>query len=266
MPSSDPVYPPDEHLNPSVASVYDVAHAEMFDADAVTPAVDLLTELAMSCAGEASAVEFAIGTGRIGLPLSQRGIAVHGIDFSEPMLDELRAKPGAEQLDIIHGDMTSTHVGDDFALAYLVFNTITNLRDQQDQVACFVNAAAHLRPGGHFVVEVGVPELASLAPGETLKPFDMRADHLGISEYRDRVAQIQVSHHWFFSGDADDPAGQQVRSVAGVFRYVWPSELDLMAQIAGLTLVDRYSDWHRSPFTGESTSGISIWRKEAAAI
>jgi len=256
-------YPPDEHLKPEVAAAYDSsfwgdkAHAETIEAT-----VELLAELAASAPGPDTAVEFAIGTGRIGLPLSQRGVTVHGIDFSEPMLDQLRPKPGADQIELTVGDMTTTHVGDDFALAYLVFNTITNLRTQQLQVECFANAAAHLRPGGHFVVEVEIPELASLAPGETLKPFDLRPEHVGISEYRDRVAQIQVSHHWFFTGDSDDRPNNSFRAVAGVFRYVWPSELDLMAQLAGMTLVDRFSDWNRAPFTGESTNGISIWRKD----
>jgi len=241
---------PDPHLSRRVAAAYDRAHRSEFTDAAVGPAVELLAEIA---AGGA-AVEFAVGTGRIALPLSAVGVEVHGIDFSEPMLAELRGKVGAERIDITVGDMTTTRVCSDASLVYLVFNTITNLRAQAQQVECFRNAAAHLAPGGRFVIENDVPILRNLPPGETLHPFDVSAEHLGFDEYVDYVNQISISRHYFINGD-------RVRVSAGAFRYVWPSELDLMAQIAGMELESRWADWHRAPFTGESRSHVSVWRK-----
>ncbi len=169
-------------------------------------------------------------------------------------MPKLRKKDGAELVSVTVGDMTETRLRDDASLVYLVFNTIGNLRSQREQVACFRNAAAHLRPGGRFVVENGVPRLRRLSPGETIVPFDVSVHHLGFDEYRDLVDQILVSHHYFVDGD-------RVRVVAGAFRYVWPSELDLMAELAGMTLEARWSDWHGSPFTGDSPAHISVWRK-----
>ncbi len=241
---------PDQHLDPSVAANYDAAVADRFEPGAVDPAVAVLAELA----GGGTAVEFAVGTGRIALPLAAAGVEVAGLDVSEPMLAELRKKDGADLLTVTVGEMTATRLCDDASLVYLVFNTIGNLRSQREQVACFRNAAAHLRSGGRFVVENGVPRLRRLSPGETIVPFDVSAHHLGFDEYRDLVDQIVVSHHYFVDGD-------RVRVVAGAFRYVWPSELDLMAELVGMTLEARWSDWHRSPFTGESPAHISVWRK-----
>lgn len=241
---------PDQHLDPHVAADYDAAVADRFDATAVDPAVAVLAELA----GDGVAVEFAIGTGRIALPLSATGVEVVGLDISEPMLAELRRKEGADQIALTIGDMTTTRLCSDASLVYLVFNTITNLRSQQQQVDCFRNAAAHLRSGGRFVIENGVPRLRRLPPGETIVPFDVSPHHLGFDEYQDLVDQISISHHYFVNGD-------RVKVVAGAFRYVWPSELDLMAQLAGMTLESRSSDWQRSPFTGESTGHVSVWRK-----
>ncbi len=199
------------------------------------------------------AVEFAIGTGRIAIPLAARGVSVSGMDISEPMLNELRDKPGSDAIDTIVGDMTSTVMRADASLVYLVDNTIGNLRTQALQVACFRNAAAHLRPGGRFVIEVGVPQLQQLPPGQTVRPFAWTDDHLGFDEYVDSAGQILVSRHFRFDGD-------QVTRISGAFRYVWPSELDLMAQLAGMELETRWAGWDRSEFTAESTSHVSVWR------
>jgi len=250
MATSDHLSWPDQHLDASVAASYDDAVSDRFSADAVVPAVDVLAELA----GDGAAVEFAVGTGRLALPLAATGAVVHGIDFSEAMLAELRKKEGAERISLTLGDMTETRVCSDASLVYLVFNTIGNLRSQYQQVACFVNAAAHLRPGGCFVIENNVPNLYGLSAGETIRPVDVSPHHLGFDEFVDRVNQILVSHHYFIDGD-------RVRTVSGAFRYVWPSELDLMARLAGLTLESRWADWHRSPFVDASTSHVSAWRK-----
>ncbi len=247
---------PDAHMIPVVAAAYDSSTAIEFDPDVIGATVDLLAELAdLAGGGRANAAEFAIGTGRIGLPLAARGVAVHGIDASEPMLAQLKAKPGADAIGTTVGDMTETAVGDDFALVYLVYNTIMNLRSQDAQVACFVNAARHLRPGGRFVIETMVPELRRLSQGETILPFDVSPHHLGFDEYVDFAEQILVSHHYHLASDGT------ARNSAPAFRYVWPSELDLMARLAGLELESRWGDWDRSPFTGDSTKHVSVWRK-----
>lgn len=241
---------PDQHLDPLVASSYDAAVSRRFAADEVDAAVRFLSDLADG----GPAVEFAIGTGRIALPLSEVGVLVKGVDISEPMLAQLAAKPGADRIEVAVGDMTTTMVCSDARVVYLVFNTITNLRSQDAQVACFRNAAAHLRPGGYFVIENGVPKLHQLPSGETIRPFDVSANHLGFDEYVDLANQILVSHHYFIAAD-------RVRQVSGAFRYVWPSELDLMAQIAGLEFHGRWADWERSPFDAASPAHVSVWRK-----
>lgn len=233
-----------------VAARYDEDHASMFRSEVVEPAVDLLAALA----GDGAALEFAVGTGRLALPLSERGVPVHGIDNAAAMLDALRAKPGAERLDLTLGDIATTRVEGAFRLVYLAFNTITNLTSQEQQVACFENAAAHLEVGGCFVVEVYVPGLRGLPPGERIKPFDLRENHLGFDEYRDFDKQLQVSHHYWIEGD-------KMRSFAAPFRWVWPSELDLMARIAGLRLRERFAGWDRAAFDGESESHVSVWEK-----
>ncbi len=250
MAAPDFLSSPDAHLDPVVAAAYDQGHAAQFTAGAVSAAVDLLSGLA----GDRPAVEFAVGTGRLALPLAENGVAVLGIDQSEPMVAELRQKPGAERVAVTVGDMTTTQVCTDAGLVYLVFNTITNLKTQASQVACFRNAAAHLAPGGRFLVENGIPELHRLPPGETIRPFDVSPNHLGFDEYVDLVNQISVSHHYHVDGD-------RVRTSSPSFRYVWPSELDLMAELAGLEFESRWADWNRSPFSGDSTSHVSIWRK-----
>lgn len=241
---------PDPHLDPVVAAEYDDPDHEMYRPEVLGPTVAVLADLA----GDGSAVEFAIGTGRVALPLAAAGVPVHGLDFSEPMLAELRKKDQAGVVSATLGEMTETRVCDDAALVYLVYNTIMNVRTQRQQVACFRNAAAHLAPGGCFLIENMIPQLHRLPPGETIVPFDVSASHLGFEEYVDLVNQLSISHHFHIDGD-------RVRTSSPVFRYVWPSELDLMAELAGLTLEARWADWHRSPFTHESPSHVSVWRK-----
>jgi SAM-dependent methyltransferase len=243
---------PRDYFGERVAERYDETSAEMFEAARVEPVVDFLVELAT----DGSALELGIGTGRIALPLAQRGIRVHGIDLSEAMVAKLQAKPGAEQIGVTIGDFAGTTVEGRFAVAYLVFNTIMNLTTQQEQVACFQNVAEHLKPGGCFVVEVGVPDLQRLPAGETVRPFTVSATRLGFDEY-DIAAQGLISHHYWI----DDG---RLETVSMPFRYVWPAELDLMAQLAGMSLRERWSDWKREPFTSESRQHVSVWEKTAS--
>jgi SAM-dependent methyltransferase len=230
----------------NVAETYD-DDRETASREAVDPVVDFLEPLA----GD-GALELGIGTGRIALPLAARGIRVAGIDLSPDMVARLRAKPGGDALPVAIGDFATTPVEGAFSLVYLVFNTINNLTTQDAQVACFRNAAQHLSPGGRFVIEVGVPDLQRLPRGEVFRPFTVRPDRLGIDEY-DVVTQRLVSHHYALEGDG-------VRQISVPFRYVWPSELDLMALLAGLRLEERWGGWRREPFTAESTSHVSVWR------
>jgi SAM-dependent methyltransferase len=222
----------------------------MFDPAVVEPAVDFLAALA----GNGRALELGIGTGRIALPLAQCGVSVRGIDLSGQMVARLRAKPGAEEIAVTIGDFATTQVDGAFSLAYVVFNTIGNLTTQDAQVACFQNVANHLEPGGCFVVELGVPELRRLPPGERFVPFDVSEGHLGFDEY-DVANQGLVSHH--YHRDADG----RFEQFSLPFRYVWPAELDLMARLAGMTLRERWADWNRGQFTNESTSHVSVWQK-----
>ena len=242
---------PDDHFGEHVAERYDDAEAGMFDPSVVEATVDFLAELA----GDGAALELGFGTGRIALPLARRGVRVHGIDLSEAMLARLREKPDAEQIGVTVGDFASATVGGTFSLAYLVFNTIENLTSQDEQVACFRNVAAHLEPGGCFVIDVGVPDLRRLPYGERFVLFDVGGTHVGIDEY-DVANQGLVSHHLH----AVD--GRYERS-SGPFRYLWPSELDLMARLAGLMLRERWSGWKREPFTSESRKHVSVWQKPA---
>jgi SAM-dependent methyltransferase len=245
---------PTDHFGEDVAARYDESSTDMFDPAVVDPAVDFLAGLA----GQGAALELGIGTGRIAVPLAQRGVRVHGIDLSEAMVARLRAKPGAESIGVTIGDFATTRVDGTFTVAYLVYNTINNLTTQDAQVACFQNVGAHLAPGGHFVVEVGVPALRRLPPGQTAVPFTVAPDRLGFDEY-EVVEQGMVSHHYWRTEDG----GFDGLSVP--FRYVWPSELDLMARLGGMSLRERWSDWTRSPFTAESTSHVSVWQKDASA-
>ncbi len=242
----------DGYFDESVAERYDESSSEMFDPAAVDPVVDFLVELA----GTGSALELGIGTGRIALPLSQRGVPVHGIELSKAMAARLRAKPGGEDIGVTIGDFATTTVDATFSVAYLVFNTISNLTTQAAQVACFQNVAIHLEPGGCFVIEVGVPGLQRLPPGETFQVFDVSETHWGIDEY-DVATQGLVSHH------LEIVDGKAERNSVP-FRYTWPAELDLMAQLAGMSLRERWSDWKREPFTSESRKHVSVWEKPTA--
>ncbi len=242
--------PKKNYFDGRVAEQYDASSADMFDPAVVDPAVSFLTHLA----GSGAALELGIGTGRIALPLSQRGVRVHGIDLSPAMVAQLQAKPGADDIAVTIGDFATTKLGTTFKLAYLLFNTITNLTTQDEQVECFRNVAAHLEPGGYFVIEVYIPELQRLPPGETIHAFAVTPTHLGFEEY-DVATQIAFSHHyWVVDG--------KLETFSAPFRYVWPSELDLMARIAGMTLLERWSDWTREPFTSESRSHVSVWQKQ----
>jgi Methyltransferase domain len=240
---------PEDHFGELVAERYDESAADMFDPAVVGPVVDFLAKLA----GDGAALELGIGTGRIALPLSERGVPVHGIDLSEAMVARLRAKPGADRIAVTIGDFATTKLDRTFSLAYVVFNTIGNLTTQAAQVACFRNVGAHLEPGGCFVVEVEIPELRRLPPGDTMRVFHASEAHWGIDEY-DVANQGLVSHH-FTRVDGR----YELSSLP--FRYVWPAELDLMAELAGMELRGRWSGWQCEPFTSESTKHVSIWEK-----
>jgi SAM-dependent methyltransferase len=241
---------PENYFDDRIAERYDTYWPEIHDPAVVDPAVQFLAHLA----GQGAALELGIGTGRIAFPLRRRGVPVHGIELSLPMVERLRAQPDGGDIDITIGDMATTRVEGAFTLAYLLRNTIMNLTTQAEQAACFANAAAHLERGGYFVVEVMVPELRRLPPGEAVRVFTATPTHLGFDEYTDFAAQRSHSHHcWLMDG--------RLEMFSAPFRYVWPSELDLMAQLAGMTLRERWSGWDRAPFTSESTSHVSVWQK-----
>jgi SAM-dependent methyltransferase len=242
---------PVDHFGEEVAARYDDGDGDdgEFSPAVIERTVDVLAALA----GDGPALEFAIGTGRIALPLAARGVRVAGIDLSEAMVARLRAKPGGDALEVAIGDFATTRVDGSFTLVYLVFNTIGNLTSQDWQVACFENAAAHLRPGGAFLIETGVPDLQRLPRGERHRLFHFSHDRIGIDEL-DVVTQRMVSHHYAVGGE--------LRSIP--FRYVWPSELDLMGRIAGMRLESRWAGWSGEPFTAESTRHVSVWRSGAS--
>ncbi len=231
----------------TAAQHYDAELGEWGDEAVVGATADLLAELALGGA----ALEFGIGTGRIALPLAERGVAVSGIDLSPDMIAQLRAKPGGDAIPVVIGDFATAKVEGAFSLVYVVFNTIMNLTTQEAQVACFQNAAAHLEPGGCFVVEVGIG-----GGRDPVSVFDLSDTHVGIDEY-DRATQALVSHHFTLRD-----AGWELSSVP--FRAASPAELDLMARIAGMSLRERWSGWRQEPFTGESTKHVSVWEKLAA--
>ena len=237
----------ENYFGEEVAARYDDGPA-----DDPRPVIDFLAPLA----GDGAALELGIGTGRIALPLAARGVPVHGIDLSEAMVRRLQAKPGGSGIGVTIGDFATTRVDGTFSLAYLVFNTIMNLTTQDAQVACFENVAAHLQPGGRFVIEVGVPGLQRLPPGETAQPFTVTEDRLGFDTY-DIARQGLVSHHFWRADDG------RFESSSIPFRYVWPAELDLMARIARMRLIERWAGWDREPFTSESGSHVSVWQKTA---
>ncbi|MEU6403340.1 class I SAM-dependent methyltransferase [Streptomyces sp. NPDC046985] len=233
------------------AERYDAEEGAISSPEALEPALAFLAELA----GDGRALEFAVGTGRVGVPLRRRGVPVAGIELSEHMAAVLRRKADEDTLPVVIGDMATTVVPGEFTLVYLVYNTITNLLTQDEQVACFRNAARHLAPGGRFVIELTVPPLRFLPPGQVAVPFDVSKGHLGFDTF-DLTGQVLVSHH--FTRDGEDG---RYRRTSSQHRYAWPAELDLMARIAGLTLERRVADWDGTPFTDDSTKHVSVWRK-----
>jgi SAM-dependent methyltransferase len=240
---------PDGYFDERVAATYDEETAAMSTPEAVEPVVDFLVRLA----GSGRALELGIGTGRIAIPLARRGVPVHGIELSKAMAARLGAKPGGEDIGVTIGDFASTPIEGAFSLAYLVFNTIMNLTTQEAQVECFRNVSRHLEPGGCFVIEVGVPGLQRLPPGQTIQDFDVTETSWGLDEY-DVVRQGLKSHYFRF-------VDGEVRHSSIPFRYVWPAELDLMAQLAGMHLRERWGGWKREPFTSESRQHVSVWEK-----
>ena len=237
----------DEIWDETAAAEYDTPGEGMFAPDVLGPIVDLLAELAE----DGAALELAAGTGRVSIPLSERGVPVSGIELSRPMLDRLREK--APHLPVVEGDMTTTRVPGEFSLVFLVFNTISNILEQSGQVECFRNAARHLRPGGRFVIELWVPQLRSLPPGSPAAVFASEDGYVGLDTY-DVLHQQVVSHHFRFG------RGREASHGVSPHRYVWPAELDLMGLLAGFTLEGRYADWDRSPFTADSPSHVSVYR------
>ena len=224
----------------------------MFRSDVLNPTVDFLAELA----GSGPVLELGIGTGRVALPLVERGICVYGIDLSPAMVEQLRAKPGGDAVGVTIGDFATTRVEGDFSLAYLVFNTITNLTTEDAQVECFANVAEHLEPGGRVVIENFIPALHRLQPGETVVPIQVTPTQLDFDEY-DVVNQTLHSHHYRV-------VESQLEVMSTPHRYVSPSELDLMARHAGMTLSERWATWTREPVTSTSPSHISVWEKRPA--
>jgi SAM-dependent methyltransferase len=238
-----------DHFGERIAARYETYWPEQFEPAAIEPVVNFLAGLA----GDGRALELGIGTGRIALPLSRQGVRVHGIELSPAMVARLQAQPGADKIGITIGDFATTTVGGAFRLAYLVRNTITNLTSQDEQAECFRTVAAQLEPGGCFVIENYIPQLQRLPPGQTTRVFSATPAHLGFEQY-DIAAQIAVSHHyWVIDG--------QLETLSTPHRYLWPSELDLMAKIAELTLRERWSNWNHEPFTSDSTMHISVWEK-----
>jgi SAM-dependent methyltransferase len=241
----------DGYFGEPVAARYDDSVDDMLDRAGIDTAVDFLAELA----GSGRALELGIGTGRVAVPLAQRGVPVSGIDMSKAMVARLHAKPDGTDIPVTIGDFATARVDGTFSVAYLVFNTISNLTTQAAQVACFRNVAAHLAPGGCFVIEVGVPGLRRLPPGETLRAFHLSETRWGIDEY-DVATQGLTSHHF-------EVVDGRLERLSIPFRYAWPAELDLMAELAGMGLRERWAGWKREPFTSESRMHVSVWEKSA---
>jgi SAM-dependent methyltransferase len=239
----------DGYFTADVAERYDDTSWDMFSPEMIDPVVDFLVE---RCHGGA-ALEFGVGTGRIALPLAARGVAVRGIDVSRAMVNELKKKPGSQDIEVAIGDFATTRLAGSFTVVYLVFNTIMNLTTQSDQAASFANAAAHLEAGGRFVIEVGIPDLRSLPPGQSSVVFRSDETGWGIDEY-DVARQGLISHHLRIKD-------RHVYRFSIPFRYVWPAELDLMAEMAGMSLTERYEDWSRQLFNSESRRHVSVWQK-----
>ena len=243
----------DEIWDVDAARRYDTPGSGMFAPEVLGPTVDRLAELA----GGGRALEFAIGTGRVAVPLSERGVPVTGIELSGPMIEQLRTKVDEATIEVVAGDMATTRVPGEYSLVYLVFNTISNLLSQAEQVACFRNAARHLVPGGRFVVELWVPELRRLPPGQQATVWQHEPGYIGLDTY-DVLRQQVVSHHFRFD------ESKQAQLFRTPHRYIWPAELDLMAQLAGFELETRYADWAGSEFTADSRSHVSVYRLPAA--
>ena len=231
------------------AQQYDTPGTGMFSADVLGATVNRLAELA----GDGRALEFAIGTGRVAVPLAQRGVPVTGIELSGPMIEQLRTKAGEEAIPVVTGDMATARAPGTYTLVYLVYNTISNLLTQGEQVACFRNAARHLTPGGRFVIELGVPELRRLSPGQQAVVFTSEPGYIGLDTY-DVLHQRLVSHHFYFD------RGRQAQLFRSPHRYIWPAELDLMAELAGFELEARHADWAGGEFTAESGSHVSVYQ------
>lgn len=233
-----------------IAERYDKSDKAMFEDGVLCPTVDFLANLAK----DGRALELAIGTGRVALPLRDCGVDVYGIELSKHMVDQMLTKPGAAEIPVTIGDMSTTKADGKYRLVYLVYNTITNLITQEEQVNCFCNAADHLELGGSFVIEVQVPSIHKLPSGESIAAFDVSPTHVGIDEY-DLVRQTVVSHHYWIDNG-------RIEMFDSIHRYAWPSEYDLMARIAGLSLSERWGGWNHEPFMSDSTQHISVWRKE----
>ena len=231
------------------ARAYDTPGTGMFASDVLGPTVDRLAGLA----GRGRALELAIGTGRVAVPLSERGVPVTGIELSTAMVDQLRTKVAADTIPVVLGDMATARAPGEFTLVYLVYNTISNLLTQAEQVACFRNAARHLAPGGRFVIELWVPELRKLPPGQQATVWHCEPGYIGLDTY-DVLRQRVVSHHFRFDET------RQARLGRTAHRYIWPAELDLMAQLAGFTLESRHADWSGEEFTADSRSHVSVYR------
>ncbi|MCT2295068.1 class I SAM-dependent methyltransferase [Brachybacterium muris] len=239
----------DEHA----AATYDTPGQGPFAPEVLGPTVELLADLAAG----GRAVEFAIGTGRVAIPLREADVEVAGIELSAPMIARLREKADEDAIPVVHGDMTTASAGEGFTLAYLVFNTISNLLTQEQQVQCFRNAARHLAPGGRFVIELWVPQLRSLAPGHGGTVEVSEPGYLLVDTY-DTLAQHVISHHVRFDPVVDGSREAQIDRTP--HRYVWPSELDLMAQLAGFERENRWAGFDRSEFTAESRSYVTVYR------
>jgi SAM-dependent methyltransferase len=233
-----------------LAQAYDETYAAMFEPSVLDPVLDMLADLA----GGGPVLEFAVGTGRVALPLAARGIPTQGVELSPDMVEQLRAKSGSEAVTVTVGDVTTTVVPGSFSLVYIVANSIMNVTTQQEQLAVFANAAAHLQSGGCFVVELIVPQLQHIPPGDKARVFTLEPDHVGIETFDDLVGQIAWSHHWVHVH------GNLVRHSAP-YRYIWPSELVLMGQMAGLKLRDRWANWDRTLFTSTSASQVAVFEK-----
>lgn len=237
-----------DYWDADAAAWYDETSAFMFDPEVLDPAVDFLAELA----GNGPALEFAIGTGRVAIPLADLGVPVTGVELSQPMVDEFHKKRA--DIPVVVGDMATSTAPGEFSLVYVVWNSIGNLRTQAEQVACFRNAARHLAPGGRFVIELWIPGIRRFPPGQEAVPFHVGEHHAGFDTY-DLTTQQGTSHHYWRKDDGT------VKYGASNFRYIWPSECDLMAQLAGMDLEGRAADWHGNAFTNDSESHISVWRK-----